>query len=142
MQPLTGFNLLESVEQRLLPLLAEQLGGGGQSDSTQGNKSAFQINTEAEEEQIKKPMSKSNCIRERKLTSGAGDEMDENLAREGTDEGMEATANLAEVVEEALEQDRSGDDDGADGGHGPRRRLVQRPRAGGGGCSAGAAHLL
>lgn len=54
---------------------------------------------------------------------------------------MEAPAYLAEVVEEALEQDGCGDDDGADGGHGPRRRLVQRPRAGGG-SSAGAAHPL
>ena len=50
---------------------------------------------------------------------------------------------LAEVVEEALQQDGCGDDDGADGGHGPRRRLVQRPRAAAGrGFSAGAAHLL
>ena len=50
---------------------------------------------------------------------------------------------LAEVVEEALQQDGCGDDDGADGGDGPRRRLVQRPRAAGRGCSsAGAAHLL
>lgn len=35
---------------------------------------------------------------------------------------------LAEVVEDALEEDGGGDDDGADGGHGPRRRLVQRSR--------------
>lgn len=35
---------------------------------------------------------------------------------------------LAEVVEDALEEDGDGDDDGADGDHGPRRRLVQRPR--------------
>ena len=43
---------------------------------------------------------------------------------------------LAEVVEDALEEDGGGDDDGADGGHGPRRRLVQRPRP-----SFPAAHL-
>jgi hypothetical protein len=35
---------------------------------------------------------------------------------------------LAEVVEDTLEEDGGDDDDGADGDHGPRRRLVQRPR--------------
>jgi hypothetical protein len=44
--------------------------------------------------------------------------------------------NLAEVVEDALEDDGEGDDHGADGGHSPRRRLVQRPRAVPGGASA------
>jgi hypothetical protein len=39
------------------------------------------------------------------------------------------TRNLAEVVKDALEDEGGGDDDGAYGGHGPRRRLVQRPRA-------------
>jgi hypothetical protein len=43
------------------------------------------------------------------------------------------TRNLAEVVEDALEDEGGGDDDG---GHGPRRRLVQRPRAVPGGDSA------
>jgi hypothetical protein len=46
------------------------------------------------------------------------------------------TRNLAEVVKDALEDEGGGDDDGAYGGHGPRRRLVQRPRAVPGGASA------
>lgn len=48
-------------------------------------------------------------------------------SREG--DGSGRRRNLAEVVEEALEEDGCRDDDSADGGHGPRRRLVQRPRA-------------
>ena len=58
--------------------------------------------------------------------------------------GWLGPANLPEVVEEALEEDGCRDDDSADGGHGPRRRLVQRPRAvpAAGGSSAVAAHFL
>jgi hypothetical protein len=61
----------------------------------------------------------------------------ENVARR---KGGHQMRNLAEVVEDALEDDREGDNDGADGGHSPRRRLVQRPCAVPGGASAAAAH--
>jgi hypothetical protein len=49
--------------------------------------------------------------------------------RIGGGRGRFEPANLTEVVEEALEEYGRRDDDSADGGHGPRRRLVQRPRA-------------
>lgn len=91
----TGFDLLQRVEQRLLPPLAEPL---------QPKK---HTNQNLEPKKERKETNKRN--------DSGGLEME--------------SAYLAKVVEEALEEDGGGDDDGADGRHGPRRRLVKRPRA-------------